>query len=108
MLALAVLVKYHFPDVEGFNKILRHNTVLAIGQVKPAVRFMVTYGNIPSISMARGIPCLALSTILLAAGSQSDVLGPEVWIACLLSMVGGRYALISSYQVSLYLITGLA
>ena len=38
--------------------------------------------------MAGGVVCLALSTILLAAGSQSDVLGPEVWIACLLTMVG--------------------
>ena len=73
---------------KGANTILRHNTVLTIGQVKPAVRFMVTYGNIPSISMAGGVACLALSTILLAAGSQSDFLGPEVWITCLLTMVG--------------------
>ena len=68
--------------------ILRHNTVLTFGEVKPVLRFMVKYGNIPSISMAGGVVCLALSTILLAAGSQSDVLGPEVWIACLLTMVG--------------------
>ena len=73
---------------EGANIIPRHDTLLTIGQAKPAVRFMVTYGNIPSISMAAGVACLALSTILLAAGSQSDVLGLEVWITCLLTMVG--------------------
>ena len=73
---------------KGANMISRHDTLLTIGQVKPAVRFMVTYGNIPSISMAAGVACLALSTILLAAGAQSHVLGPEVWIICLLTMVG--------------------
>ena len=73
---------------KGVNTILRNNTQLTIGQVKPAVRFIVTYGNIPSISMAGGVACLALYTILAAAGLQSDVLGPEVWITCLITMMG--------------------
>ena len=73
---------------KGANMISRQDTLLTIGQVKPAVRFMVTYGNIPSISMAAGVACLALSTILVAAGLQSVVLGPEVWITCLLTVVG--------------------
>ena len=73
---------------KGANIVSRHDTLLTIGQVKPAVRFMVTYGNIPSISMAAGVACLALSTILVAAGSQSDILGPEVWITCLLTVLG--------------------
>ena len=92
----------------GVNIILHHNTVLTIGQVKPAVRFMVTYGNIPSISMAGGVACLALSTILLAAGSQSDVLGPEVWIACLLTMMGVVTLSFLPTRSAFYLITDLA
>ena len=67
-------------------QIARQNNNFSIGRNIPVLRFVVTYGNIPLMSMAGGVACMALSTILFAASSQ--FLKPEVWIASLVALVG--------------------
>jgi len=60
---------------QPFNVNALHPGSYNAGPMPPIFKF----GNIPVLSMASGVVCLALSTILLSAATKD--LGPEVWIS---------------------------
>lgn len=67
------------------NNIPRQTTQLILDAVPSVVRPIFIFGSIPLISMAIGVAFLTISTILLAAASQT--VASEVWISCTAALI---------------------